>query len=408
MGQVWDPRWPTRTLESTERRAEPTERSSLHERSFWPTERSSAAYERWCRVDAMQSRRSGAAIEWLLRPWLRRESARARVGRISAVSGAIVLTVLPSMMLYYGLDGWWWDGTIAVVSMSWLGVVSLDALAQLLERRFRLSGLVRVFFIVLGLAVGILLGYVVLFLFGWSPDRTLATVVRDYRRTMGILAPLVAIVVVAGASLWYRAEAFRLETAAARASLSALTAQMQPHVLFNALNALKELTLDDPQKASALTQRLADLYRALLEASRTPTSTLAGEIAIAENYLEVEHVRFGDRLQYAIAIPPELATLELPSLVLQTLVENAVRHGIAKSRKGGEVRVDARRRADEVVIEVTNTGATIDESEPGTGVGLANTRARLALLFGDAASLSIATESGCTVVRVIVPHGGTA
>ncbi|HWB78492.1 MAG TPA: histidine kinase [Nannocystaceae bacterium] len=358
----------------------------------------------------MRSRRSGAAIEWLLRPWLRRDRARARIGRISAVCGAIVLSVLPSMMLYYGLDGWWWDGTIAVVSMSWLGVVALDSLAQLVERRRKLPGLARVLFIVLGLALGILLGYVALFLFGWSPDRTLATVIGDYRRTMGILAPIVVLVVIVGASLWYRAEAFRLETAAARASLSALTGQMQPHVLFNALNALKELTLDDPQKASALTQRLADLYRALLYASRTPTSTLAEECAIAANYLEVEHVRFGDRLRYAIDIPPELATLELPSLVVQTLVENAVRHGIAKSRKGGEVRVSAQQRGREAVIEISNTGATLDVSEHAGAaqVGLANTRARLALLFGDAASLSLATAGERTVVRVVVPHGGAS
>lgn len=354
----------------------------------------------------MRSRRSGAAIEWLLRPWLRRDHARARIGRISTVCAALVLAVLPSMMLYYGLDGWWWDGTIAVVSMSWLGVVAFDALAQLIERRRKLPGLARVLFIVLGLAVGILVGYVVLFLFGWSPDRTLATVVGDYRRTMGILAPIVALVVVVGASLWYRAEAFRLETAAARASLSALTAQMQPHVLFNALNALKELTLDDPQKASALTQRLADLYRALLEASRTPTSTLADECVIAENYLEVEHVRFGDRLRYAIDVPPELATVELPSLVVQTLVENAVRHGIAKSRKGGEVRVSAARHDRDAVLEVSNTGALVDANAPASGVGLANTRARLALLFGDAAALDITTADARTIVRVVVPLGG--
>jgi len=357
----------------------------------------------------MRSRESGAAIEWLLRPWLDRTPARARIGRISTVSAALVLTVVPSMMLYFGIDGWWWDGTLAVVSMSWVGVVALDAVAEQVSRRRAraLPGLVRVGFIVLGLALGIGLGYVVLWRFGWSPDRTPATLIGDYRRTMGILAPLVTLLVVAGASLWYRAEAFRLESAAARASLAALTAQLQPHVLFNSLNALKELTLDDPERASALTQRLADLYRAILKASSTPTTTLADEAAIVENYLEVEHVRFADRLRYAIDIPPALARVEVPGLMLQTLAENAVRHGIAKSRRGGEVCVTATRHGDRVVIEVTNTGALYTETDVlargGTHVGLANTRARLELLFPGAAELTIAARDDRTVVRVIIP-----
>lgn len=358
----------------------------------------------------MRSRGSGAAIEWLLRPWLGHQRARARIGRISAVSGALALTVLPSMMLYYGIDGWWWDGTLAVVSMSWLGVVAFDGLAATLERiRGRsLAGLSRVGFIALGLAVGILVGYVVLLFFGWSPDRTLATVLRDYRRTMGILAPVVAVLVVVGTSLWYRAETFRLESAAARASLTALNAQMQPHVLFNALNALKELTLDDPERASALTQRLADLYRAILRASGTPATTLAEDAVIAEDYLAIEHVRLGERLRYEIAIPDELREIEVPSLMLQTLVENAVRHGIAKSRKGGEIRVHAECSDHEVIVEVANTGAAFAgegvSGRDGEHVGLANTRARLALMFGDDAALSIADVPGRgTVVRVVMP-----
>lgn len=355
----------------------------------------------------MRSRGPGAAIEWLLRPWLDHAPARARIGRITTVSAALVFTVIPSMMLYFGIDGWWWDGTLAVVSMSWVGVVALDLVAELVSRsRARpLPGLARVGFIVLGLALGIGLGYVVLWRFGWSPDRTPATLIGDYRRTMGILTPLVAMLVVAGASLWYRAEAFRLESAAARASLSALTAQMQPHVLFNSLNALKELTLDDPVRASALTQRLADLYRAILKASGAPTTTLAEEVAIVENYLEVEHVRFADRLRYSIEIPPELARLDVPSLMLQTLAENAVRHGIAKSRKGGDVRVEAMPRDDSVVIEVSNSGATLGDAHTaeGANVGLANTRARLDLVFPGAAELTLVTRDDRTVARVVIP-----
>jgi LytS/YehU family sensor histidine kinase len=178
-------------------------------------------------------------------------------------------------------------------------------------------------------------------------------------------------------------------------------------VLFNALNALKELTLDDPRRASELVQRLADLYRAILDASRTPTSSLAKEAAVAGNYLEVEQARLGDRLRFEVDVPEELAGVEVPALMLQTLVENAVRHGVAKSRTGGHVHVRAERRADEAVIAVTNTGARVDPEQlarrgeaPG---GLANTRARLALMFGDAAALTIAEDGERTSVRVVLP-----
>ncbi|MFO0631828.1 MAG: histidine kinase [Nannocystaceae bacterium] len=366
-------------------------------------------------------RRDGSAIGWLLRPWRVQQRGPARAGRLSAVAGALVLAVLPAMMLYYGLDGWWWDGTLWVPSMAWLAIVAADELAERLARaRGRaIVGLPRVGFLIAGLFVGIFLGYLAVYRFGWSPDRSFANVMRDFRRTLGILVPVIGALLVAGSSLWYRAEAFRLQGAAATASFAVLTRQMQPHLLFNALSALKELTLDAPARAGELAQRLADLYRLILQAAAAPTISLDRELAIVANYLEVERVRFEDRLAVEIDVPAALHGLELPSLMLQTLVENAVRHGIAKARAGGRVSVRGRSHGDQVVLEVVNTGApwvaareppaTADADAPAPAGGLANSRARLALMFGPRAQLSIGTQpDGSTCVRITLPGPGAA
>src|SRR5205823_5033981 len=105
---------------------------------------------------------------------------------------------------------------------------------------------------------------------------------------MGILVPVVGATIVIGASLWYRAEAFRLESAAATAGFNVLKGQMQPHFLFNSLNALKELIADDPELATAFAQRIADLYRLILEVSTEATTPLSDELAIVGHYCEVE------------------------------------------------------------------------------------------------------------------------
>ncbi|MBX7083979.1 MAG: histidine kinase [Nannocystaceae bacterium] len=365
-------------------------------------------------------RRDGSAIGWLLRPWRARQRGLARAGRVSLVAASLALSILPAMMLYYGIDDWWWDGTLAVTSMAWLGVLVFDELAERIAglRARAIVGLPRVGFLVAGLFVGITLGYVVLYHFGWSPGRSVATVTRDWWRTMGILVPVIGLTVVVGASLWYRAEAFRLQGAAATASFAVLTRQMQPHLLFNALSALKELTLDDPGRAGALAQRLADLYRLILQAAAEPTITLGRELAIVDNYLGVEQVRFEDRLAFALDVPAALHEIAIPSLMLQTLVENAVRHGIAKSRSGGRIDVRGHEQSGTLVLEVHNTGAPLvpppapapaeDADAPTPRGGVANTRARLALMFGEQARLSIGSDTDGTCVRIELPTGARA
>lgn len=361
----------------------------------------------------MASRPSGAAIDWLLRPWLEHAQLGARAGRVVALALALIALVLPSMILYYGIDDWWWDASAVICTMSTLGIIAFDALAGGVGRLLRrpVVGLWRVTFLIAGLFLGIFAGYVALQLLTLSTERTLTMVWRDYRRTMGILIPVVVVLVIAGTSLWYRAEAARLQSAATTASFAVLKGQMQPHFLFNSLNALKELIADDPVRAGSFAQRIADLYRLILEVSSAATTSLAHEVAVVDNYLEVEQVRYGERLRYRVEVPAELLPLQVPSLMLQTLAENAVRHGIAKSRHGGEIVLRAERSPrDELALELSNTGAPYApdpaEARAVPPLGLANTRARLELMYGSSANLEIGSDTvGRTVVRVVIPCG---
>jgi signal transduction histidine kinase len=219
----------------------------------------------------------------------------------------------------------------------------------------------------------------------------------------------------------------RLEGSTAEARYQTLKAQMQPHFLFNSLNSLSELITSDPTRASSMTERLADLYRRILTSSRGQTASLASEIAIIKDYLELERLRFGERLSWTVddrAVDSE--KVQVPSLILQTLVENAVKHGIAPSMEGGRIRVaarpsDAATGGSWVEIEVANTGAPPRASSDGderggggtspagsTGTGLANSRERLTLLFGDEHEFHFGREagSGLTVARFRVRGAG--
>lgn len=179
-------------------------------------------------------------------------------------------------------------------------------------------------------------------------------------------------------------EALSLRASVAEAKYHALEHQMRPHFLFNALNSLAELIESQHDQAAATTYQLADLYRQILTNSNVKTASLASELAILRAYLEIEQLRFGDRLRYKIEVAEGLGELYLPSLMLQTLVENAIKHGIAPSLSGGTLCVTISRTAPERYhAQVRNSGqplpATVSLDQ---GIGLANTRARLSLLYG--------------------------
>lgn len=195
-----------------------------------------------------------------------------------------------------------------------------------------------------------------------------------------------------------REEALAHRATAAEARYNVLEHQMRPHFLFNSLNSLAELIESGSEQASEMTQKLSDLYRLILQNSDRKTSTLKSESEIVRRYLELEQLRFGSRLRFSIKLPENSEEIYIPSLMAQTLVENAVKHGISKSIEGGHVSVEVVRLADKTYrLNVSNTGQPLVESA-GAGAGLANTRARLDLLYGERHEFHLTSNAqGATV-----------
>jgi two-component system sensor histidine kinase AlgZ len=189
------------------------------------------------------------------------------------------------------------------------------------------------------------------------------------------------------------------------ARLAELQSRIRPHFLFNTLNSAIALVRAEPAKAEALLEDLSDLFRhALQEAGGSVT--LAEEIALAERYLAIEQVRFGDRLRVQWTIDPDAGASRLPPLLLQPLVENAVKHGVEPSATGADVQVSTERRRSSVVIKVTNT-VPAGPGAPGNGLAMTNVRDRLRLLHDLKAQFSATMKDGMYQVRIEIPVGET-
>lgn len=199
------------------------------------------------------------------------------------------------------------------------------------------------------------------------------------------------------------------ELAAAR--LATLQAQLRPHFLFNALNAASVLAKrGDAERAGNVLSRLSELLRYVLrgaEATEPPAQvTLGEELTFIERYLAIEGERYSDRLHTQITADDDVRRAIIPHLILQPLVENAMRHGIAEKLAAGLVVVSALRQNDQLVLTVEDDGAGLNE-QADDGVGLANTRARLATLYGVNASLTLAGRSGGgAVAQIVMPYQG--
>jgi two-component sensor histidine kinase len=200
-----------------------------------------------------------------------------------------------------------------------------------------------------------------------------------------------------------------LEHRRVRAELAALTAEMNPHLLFNALNTVASLVHGDPDAAEDTVVELAEMYRGVLRSRGRATHPLADELRLCEAYLNVERARFGDRLRVTIEVDPDIdpREIEVPVLLIQPFVENAVKHGISPRKAGGNVTVVARRRDEIVHVDIEDDGVGLGSSPvKGSGVAIANCRERLALAYGSGAALDVAPRPrGGTRVRVSLPPG---
>ncbi len=209
---------------------------------------------------------------------------------------------------------------------------------------------------------------------------------------------------------WRQSEldASRLESRLAQARLQALRAQIHPHFLFNTLNAISSLVTRDPGRARELIARLSDLLRLSLEREADQEITLRDELEHVEVYLDIEQTRLGERLRIEFEVDPETLDARVPNLVLQPLVENAVRHGIGPLGTAGRLSVHARRADGRLELRVENDApaeAMADGDAGRVGVGLGNTRERLAELYGRDHELSVTrTGKGTVLAFVEIPY----
>ena len=211
--------------------------------------------------------------------------------------------------------------------------------------------------------------------------------------------------VVAHALYYYRgvreseAQTARLTAQLAQAQLQALKMQIHPHFLFNTLNSIAALLHKDVEAADRMIARLGDFLRLTLQSSDTQTVDFEQELEFLKCYLDIEHIRFQDRLTVEMDIDPHALTAMVPNLILQPIVENAVRHGVARQTLPGHIIIRARREGERLIMRVEDNGPGLKTTTNGSGIGMSNTRARLEQFYGTDFSFQISnsSERGATV-----------
>ncbi len=193
--------------------------------------------------------------------------------------------------------------------------------------------------------------------------------------------------------------------------LKTLKSQLNPHFMFNAMNSIRALIEEDPESAKVAITKLSNILRYSLQMERMERVPLEDEIETVKNYLDLERIRFEDRLKYKLDIERNTQKIEIPPMMIQTLVENGIKHGVAKRTEGGEIELRSKllstSNGSKLKIEIRNSGHfSEDQLKNSSGFGVSNTKHRLNLLFGDDAHFSIKNENGNTVLAEIeIPVG---
>jgi two-component system, LytTR family, sensor kinase len=195
----------------------------------------------------------------------------------------------------------------------------------------------------------------------------------------------------------------RLETANRENQLGNLRAQMNPHFMFNALNGIRALIDENPEQAKRAITQLSAILRNAMATVKRKVVPLGEEIDIVKAYLALEAMRYEERLRVRFELDPGLDRQPVPPMLLQTLVENAVRHGVANIPAGGDIIIGARMDGENMVMSVCNSGQYETGKVNGTGIGLRNTRKRLEMIYGGKAHMEIMNRGGMVVTEVIVP-----
>jgi len=263
------------------------------------------------------------------------------------------------------------------------------------------------------------IGHVLVWLYwGWSMGRPFSFermtrfVVANFSEGIGIYLLIALTSYAYGYYSRYRkgeSRTLQLEAQLSRAELQALKMQLQPHFLFNTLHSISALMHKDPDAARKMITRLGDFLRLTLESSGLQEVSLQQEIEFLRCYLEIEQIRFQDRLETRVTVPPEALEARVPNLILQPIVENAIRHGISSSSMPGLVEIQAQPHHGKLRIQVRDNGPGLNSHRTNdnlfqAGVGLANTEARLERLYGTAHLFNLSNDpSGGLVVTLELP-----
>lgn len=196
-------------------------------------------------------------------------------------------------------------------------------------------------------------------------------------------------------------ERLQIESSAKETEAKVLRAQMNPHFMFNALNSIRALISEDPKKAITGVTQLSNILRSSLVADRRTTVTVKEELKTIEDYLALEKVRYEERLQSKKVIDPASLNVHIPPMMIQTLVENAIKHGVQKATRWGFIEIVTKVMGDILYIKIRNTGQLKDDTKSVSGYGLSNTKRRLQLLYGSKAKMRVFQENHLTVCAEI-------
>lgn len=195
-------------------------------------------------------------------------------------------------------------------------------------------------------------------------------------------------------------EKLELRSALQEAELMILKNQINPHFLFNALNNIRSLILSDQDRARQMVTHISELLRYSIQFNASEKVTLAEEMNIVEDYLQLESIQFNDRLAYVMNIADDTKELSIPPMAIQLLVENAIKHGLSMQKKGGFIRIESSKADNELVIKVTNTGQ-LGQKKGREGIGLKNLLERMKILFGPFAQFQLENSTDETVTATL-------
>jgi two-component system, LytTR family, sensor kinase len=203
----------------------------------------------------------------------------------------------------------------------------------------------------------------------------------------------------------YRKEEIKnlqLETSRIEIELNSLKSQLNPHFLFNAMNSIRALIEENPAMAKKAITQLATILRNSFQTGKKKEIMFSEELELVTDYLELEKIRYEERLQFVLKIHDDSYQQKIPPLMLQTLIENAVKHGIAKKNSGGIIELNTKFEDNNHIINIKNTGQLKQENN-NSGLGLKNTKERLFLLYGNNASIKILAENEFVITEILIP-----